>query len=142
MNANWQYSEVWGVINADISGCKKKKKEVRAQIHVNPNAVEQKHRKGDHRLGPSADDIVLTSGNIDRAQRLLSRVENEGNYVRLLLSGKKTKVMTCNVAPGPMCILTNGGILVEEAEDFKYLGSWVNSSKRDIKAHKALAWKH
>ena len=29
--------------------------------------------------------------------------------------------MTCNVAPDP--ILTNGGIALEEAEDFKYLGS-------------------
>ena len=86
-----------------------------------------------------ADDIALTSGNVDRAQRLLSRVENEGNRVGLLLSEKKTKVMTCNVAPDP--ILTNGGIALEEVEDFKYLGSWVNSSERDIKTRKALAWK-
>ena len=78
-------------------------------------------------------------GNVDRAQRLLSRVENEGNRVGLLLSEKKTKVMTCNVAPDP--ILTNGGIALEEVEDFKYLGSWVNSSERDIKTRKALAWK-
>ena len=63
-----------------------------------------------------ADDIALTSGNVDRAQRLLSRVENEGNRVGLLLSEKKTKVMTCNVAPDP--ILTNGGIALEEVEDF------------------------
>ena len=86
-----------------------------------------------------ADDIALTSGNVDRAQRLLSRVENEGNRVGLLLSEKKTKVMTCNVAPDP--ILTNGGIALEEVEDFKYLGSWVNSSERDIKTRRALAWK-
>ena len=86
-----------------------------------------------------ADDIALTSGNVDRAQRLLSRVENEGNRVGLLLSEKKTKVMTCNVAPDP--ILTNGGIALEEVEDFKYLGSWVNSSERDIKTRKAIAWK-
>ena len=59
--------------------------------------------------------------------------------VGLLLSEKKTKVMTCNVAPDP--ILTNGGIALEEVEDFKYLGSWVNSSERDIKTRKALAWK-
>ena len=45
----------------------------------------------------------------------------------------------CNVAPDP--ILTNGGIALEEVEDFKYLGSWVNSSERDIKTRKALAWK-
>ena len=61
------------------------------------------------------------------------------NRVGLLLSEKKTKVMTCNVAPDP--ILTNGGIAPEEVEDFKYLGSWVNSSERDIKTRKALAWK-
>ena len=73
-----------------------------------------------------ADDIALTSGNVDRAQRLLSRVKNEGNRVRLLLS-EKTNEMTCNVAPDP--ILTNGGIALEEVEDSKYLGSWVKSSE-------------
>ena len=43
----------------------------------------------------------------------------------LLLSEKKTKVMTCNVAPDP--ILTNGGIALEEVEDFKYR-SWFMGS--------------
>ena len=47
--------------------------------------------------------------------------------------------MICNV--GPDIFLTNGGIALEEVEDFKYLGSWVNSTERDIKAHKALARK-
>ena len=52
---------------------------------------------------------------------------------------RRRQRLTCNVAPDP--ILTNGGIALEEVEDFKYLGSWVNSSERDIKTRKALAWK-
>ena len=54
------------------------------------------------------------------------------------MSEKETKVMG-DVAPDP--ILAKGGIALEEHEDFKYLGSRVNSSERDIKARKTLVWK-
>ena len=47
--------------------------------------------------------------------------------------------MTCNVAPNP--ILSNGGIALEEVEDFKYFGLCITSSEQDIKTCKALAWK-
>ena len=33
------------------------------------------------------------------------------------------------------------GTLLEVVDDFKYLGSWVASTKRDIKARRAQAWK-
>ena len=65
------------------------------------------------------DDFALTSGNVDQAQRLPSRVENEINRIELLLS---EKFMTCNVTPD--FILTNEGISLEEVEDFNCLGSW------------------
>ena len=34
----------------------------------------------------------------------------------------------------------NDGIELEKVEDFKYLGSWVDSTDKDIKISKAQAW--
>ena len=31
--------------------------------------------------------------------------------------------------------------MLKEVEDFKYLGSWVNSTEKDLKVRKALAWR-
>ena len=33
------------------------------------------------------------------------------------------------------------GIPLETVDDFKYLGSWVNSTNQDIRVRKAMAWK-
>ena len=37
------------------------------------------------------------------------------------------------------CSKTNDGIELEKVEDFKYLGSWVDSNNKDIKIRKAQA---
>ena len=34
----------------------------------------------------------------------------------------------------------NKGTILEEVEDFKYLGAWVAEPRKDIKVNKALAW--
>ena len=51
-----------------------------------------------------------------------------------------TKVMTCNTPSVPP-LQTQNGQLLENITDFKYLGSWVNSTTQDVKIRKALAWK-
>ncbi len=38
-------------------------------------------------------------------------------------------------------IKTIDGTILEEPSDFKYLGSWVDSTASDIKVRKAMAWK-
>ena len=38
-------------------------------------------------------------------------------------------------------IHTVDGSCFEEVKDFKYLGSWVQSTEQDIKVRKAMAWK-
>ena len=35
---------------------------------------------------------------------------------------------------------TADGQTLQVEKDFKYLGSWINSSEKDIKVRKALAW--
>ena len=86
-----------------------------------------------------ADDIGLLSDEIAQAQELLLSVEKECNKVGLGVNAKKTKGLPINIDnPTPLHI-TDGTVL-EWVEDFKYLGSWVESSKKDISVRKALAW--
>ena len=87
-----------------------------------------------------ADDIALLSNDLELAQRLLSNVEEECKRVGLHRNASKTKVLFCNTLSQNPLITSNGNIL-EQVHDFKYLGSWVSSTKHDIKVRKALAWK-
>ena len=87
-----------------------------------------------------ADDIALLSSEIEEAQELLNRVERECAVVGLGINAKKTKYITQN-SRGDKVITTLSGDPLEKVEDFKYLGSWVASTEKDIKVRKALAWK-
>ena len=88
-----------------------------------------------------ADDICLISDRVEKAQKLLSRVEEECAKVGLRLNSKKTEVITYNIPPGHPPLMTAEGNPLKEVSDFKYLGSWVNSTEQDIKVRKALAWR-
>ena len=78
---------------------------------------------------------------MEQAQELLNRVELECAKVGLRLNAKKTKVITYNISPEHQPLTTTGGTVLKEVEDFKYLGSWVNSTEQDLKVRKALAWR-
>ena len=86
-----------------------------------------------------ADDICLLCNEIDKAQELLSCVEAECSKVGLGLNAKKTEVMTYNI-PGHNPLKSTSGSLLKEVDDFKYLGSWMESTEADMKRRKALAW--
>ena len=79
-----------------------------------------------------ADDIALLSDEIEGAQNLLRRVEEEASKTGLKANGKKTTVMTFNQEIDPK-ICTIDGTVLEVVDDFKYLGSWVNNTETDIK---------
>ena len=86
-----------------------------------------------------ADDIALLSEEIQKAQELLTRVENEAAKIDLCLNNEKTEVMVYNIlTPSPLKII--GGNAIKIVENFKYLGSWMRSSEQDIKVRKALTW--
>ena len=87
-----------------------------------------------------ADDIALLSNLIKQAQELLLRVERECNNVGLGLNGPKTKYIVYNTEDQPP-LVTRHGTVLEPKDDFKYLGSWVDNSAKDISVRKALAWK-
>ena len=88
-----------------------------------------------------ADDISLLSDHVEQAQELLTRVESECAKVGLRLNAKKTEVITYNIPPEHPPLTTTEGIALREVRDFKYLGSWVNSTEQDLKVRKALAWR-
>ena len=67
-----------------------------------------------------ADDISLLSDNVEQAQELLHRVELECAKVGLRLNAKKTEVLTYNVSPEHQPLITAGGTVLKEVEDFKY----------------------
>ena len=57
----------------------------------------------------------------------------------LVSNAKKTKAIAVNL---PLTVLqTANGMSFEMVDDFKYLGSWVSSTKQDIRVHKAMPWK-
>ena len=87
-----------------------------------------------------ADDIALLSDDIEKAQELLLRVESECNKVGLCLNGPKTKYLAYNTVTDPP-LRTRDSTVLERKTDFKYLGSWVDESTKDIAARKALAWR-
>ena len=87
-----------------------------------------------------ADDIALLSDAIEQAQELLIRVETECKKVGLGLNGPKTKSLAYNIED-PEPLHTRDGTELEWKGDFKYLGSWVDSSEKDIAIRKAQAWK-
>ena len=86
-----------------------------------------------------ADDIALLSEEIQKAQELLTHVENEAAKIGLCLNNEKTEVMVYNI-PTPSPLKTIGDNAIKIVDNFKYLGSWMKSSEQDIKVRKALAW--
>ena len=81
------------------------------------------------------------SDRVELAQELLTRVETECAMVGLRLNAKNTEVIAYNILPDHSPLITTEGIALKAVNDFKYLGSWVNSSEQDLNARKALAWR-
>ena len=68
-----------------------------------------------------ADDMVLISDTLPKAQELLNSLEKASNKVGLFLNAKKTKYMTINVDANHPPVTAQSGQVLEEVLDFKYL---------------------
>ena len=86
-----------------------------------------------------AYNSALLSNTVSLAKTSFDLVEVECSDIGLVLSDRKTRVLTCNVESQPPLRSRQGQIL-EEVSDFKYLDSRVNSSEKDIKVRNSLAW--
>jgi hypothetical protein len=92
-----------------------------------------------------ADDIVLLSDNLDDAQLLLSTVEEVAEQIGLVINHKKTEFIALGSILDELLNDVSKGLFlkagpIECVEDFKYLGSWVMSSSKDISVRIPLAW--
>lgn len=61
--------------------------------------------------------------------------------VGLRLNAKQTKVITYSIQKERPPVTTAEGEALGEVNDFKCLGSWVNSTEQDLTVRKALAWR-
>ena len=84
-----------------------------------------------------ADDIVQLSDLLN--QELFVRVQVECKKVGLGINAKKTKYLTYNINESEV-LETSEGTVLERKEDFRYLGSWIDSMEKDIKIRKAHTW--
>ena len=87
-----------------------------------------------------ADDISLLSDSISKAQKLLDLVQVECKKIGLKINASKTKFIALNSADN-IKLMAGPEEEIERVEDFKYLGSHVMSSSKDIKVRKGKAWK-
>ena len=71
---------------------------------------------------------------------MLSRVQRECQKVGLALNTNKTKYITYNIDTEGSALKTNDGTELEKVVELKYLGSWVDSTGKDITIRKAQAW--
>ena len=85
-----------------------------------------------------ADDIALTFNSIEEAQKALIDVEKAAAKVGLYLNAKKTEALIYN--QDIVDIYSHNGEQIKLAQDFKYLGSWIDDSLKDIKTRKVQAW--
>ena len=84
-----------------------------------------------------ADDLAITADTITNATVLLHNLENATNEVGLYVNASKAKFISFNQQGS---IQTVSGESTELVESFIYLGSEINSTKKDMKIRIAKAW--
>ncbi|GFS21916.1 catenin (Cadherin-associated protein), alpha 3 [Elysia marginata] len=91
-----------------------------------------------------ADDTALMSDNITSMRRILHRVDGSGKKAGLKLNAKKTKVMQLKPENSSLYDVKIDQTVLENVEDFKYLGSVKTidgSCSKDIKMRIGMAKK-
>ena len=76
-----------------------------------------------------ADDLALLTVQIEQAQEIMSRLEQEAERVGLHCNAKKTELQVFNHETHVIIKVRNGKTL-KVAENFKYLGAWTQSTER------------
>ena len=84
-----------------------------------------------------ADDSCLTSNTIENAQILLHSVEDWASQVGLKFNLTKTEVMLINCQG---VLTSRSGTMYKQCEDFKYLGSFIRSSEKDMNSRIGQSW--
>ena len=80
----------------------------------------------------------MTSDTLEEAQELLARVETAATEVGLFMNEKKTEYIFLNQTGSNLTSET--GKELKHVNDFLYLGSWINTTERDLSVRIARAW--
>ena len=88
-----------------------------------------------------ADDVALLENSAVRAQKQLDAYKENAAKVGLRLNIKKTEQMQLNQPKDAnITKLVVDGQEIAVVDDFKYLGSYVGSTEKDVNTRIALAW--
>ena len=86
-----------------------------------------------------ADDIAVTSNTLKDANTLLLKIESAAKEIGLCINTIKTEYIKFkqnnNMQMKSIC-----GSVINEVEDFKYPGSYIRSTKRDVNIRISKAW--
>ena len=85
--------------------------------------------------------IIIGRGEYENAQSVLDHFVKTAATVRLRLNITKTEYLQVGDWEGRSGSILVDGIPLKRVEDYKYLGSWIFSSEKDMRVRIALAWK-
>ena len=85
-----------------------------------------------------ADDIAVTNNTLQDANTLLLKIELAVREIGLNIDIDKTEYIKFN-QNNNLHILESGN-MIKRVEDFKYLGSYIKSTDRDVNIRIAKAW--
>ena len=85
-----------------------------------------------------ADDIALLDSSEDGAREHLNCLSEQAKYVGLHVNMDKTKFMS--VPPTKNDIILPDNTVLQQVDEFRYLGSMMSSAQTDLKVRKSQAW--
>ena len=86
-----------------------------------------------------ADDIAVTSNTLKYTNTLLMKIESAAKEIGLSINTDKTEYININ-QNNNMQMKSICGSVINEVEYFKYLGSYIRSTKRDVNIRISKAW--
>ena len=86
-----------------------------------------------------ADDLAALADCVADAQTILAEIEKAAAQVGLYINTKKTNCMSFN-QDNVVDVVGSDGEVVKSVDDYKYLGAWISSSKKDFNTRRARAW--
>ena len=86
--------------------------------------------------------MALLSEDFRTASEILDRVDSSAANIGLFINVSETKIMTLNLGDLVGDLQSRSVEAIENAEEFIYIGSWVDETERDIKLRKGHTWAH
>ena len=86
-----------------------------------------------------ADDLAITSDNVEDANIMLHKIEEAAAEIGLGVNADKTEYISLN-QKNNSCINSLKGKIIKQVNDFKYLGSYVASTDHDVNVRIGQDW--